>query len=98
VRSSVYLDDVCANFCTGYLSQPEGLSPEKFFDEAGEQVNPDNERMRAMLLDWSQRVETWQKTKLIADRAMGSFVADKVRIFQPRGCRVLILGHIASDS
>jgi hypothetical protein len=72
---------IVADFSTGYLNQPEGLSPEKFLDEAGEQVNPDNGRMRAMLLDWSQRVETWQKTKLIADRAMGSFVADKVRIF-----------------
>ena len=61
----------------GYLSQTEGLSPE-FFNEANEALNVDGERMKAMLLDWSQRVETWQKTKLIADRAMGSFVAGKV--------------------
>jgi hypothetical protein len=71
-----------AHFVAGYLSQADGLSPEKFLGEAGEHANPDNGRMRAMLLDWSQRVETWQKTKLIADRAMGSFVADKVRISQ----------------
>lgn len=41
-------------------------------------MNDDDERMRAMLLDWSQRVETWARIKSIADRAMGSFVADKV--------------------
>jgi hypothetical protein len=46
--------------------------------DAGKELNADDERMRAMLLDWSQRVETWARTKAIADRAMGSFVADKV--------------------
>ncbi|KIM29020.1 hypothetical protein M408DRAFT_126811 [Serendipita vermifera MAFF 305830] len=62
----------------GYLNQAEGMSPEKFFGETEELTSNDNERMRTMLLDWSQRVETWQKTRLIADRAMGSFVADKL--------------------
>lgn len=37
------------------------------------------EKAEAMLHDWGQRVETWAKTKSIADRAIGSLVAEKVR-------------------
>jgi hypothetical protein len=40
--------------------------------------------MRGMLIDWSQRVETWSRTKNIADRAMGSFVADQVSMILPQ--------------
>jgi hypothetical protein len=36
------------------------------------------ERAEAMLHDWGQRVETWAKTKFVADRAIGSLVAEKV--------------------
>ena len=36
-------------------------------------------KAEAMLHDWGQRVETWAKTKSVADRAIGSLVAEKVR-------------------
>jgi hypothetical protein len=37
------------------------------------------EKAEAMLRDWGQHVETWAKTKSVADRAIGSLVAEKVR-------------------
>lgn len=70
----------------GNLSQVDELSPEKYLGDAGKDLSPDDERMRAMLLDWSQRVETWTRTKAIADRAMGSFVVDKVRLLPSSIC------------
>lgn len=78
------VDTAFAHITPGYLSQVDGLSPERSLGELGEEVDPNDEKIRAMLLDWGQRVETWQKTKLIADRAMGSFVADKVRMLLSR--------------
>ena len=36
-------------------------------------------KAEAMLHDWGQRVETWVKTKSVADRVIGSLVAEKVR-------------------
>lgn len=36
-------------------------------------------KAEAMLHDWGQRVEAWAKTKSVADRAIGSLVAEKVR-------------------
>jgi len=39
----------------------------------------DPRSFEAMLHDWGQRVETWAKTKSVADRAIGSLVAEKVR-------------------
>lgn len=39
----------------------------------------DSESFEVMLQNWGQRVETWAKTKSVADRAIGSLVAEKVR-------------------
>lgn len=39
----------------------------------------DSRTFEAMLHNWGQRVETWAKTKSVADRAIGSLVAEKVR-------------------
>jgi hypothetical protein len=39
---------------------------------------PDPRSFEAMLHNWGQRVETWAKTKSVADRAIGSLVAEKV--------------------
>lgn len=39
----------------------------------------ESKSLEVMLHDWGQRVETWAKTKSVADRAIGSLVAEKVR-------------------
>lgn len=60
----------------GNLSKAEGFSIGVSPDS---DTRPEDEHMRSMLIDWSQHVETWSRIKNIADRAMGSFVAHKVR-------------------
>lgn len=40
---------------------------------------PESRSFETMLHHWGQRVETWAKTKSVADRVIGSLVAEKVR-------------------
>ncbi|KAG9055996.1 hypothetical protein FS842_000615 [Serendipita sp. 407] len=58
----------------GDLSKNDDLNPVSFDKPI---ISSDDDCIKMMASDWSQRVETWQRTKAIADRAMGSFVSEE---------------------
>lgn len=65
----------------------ENVTPEV----EGEQVSEEaTDSAAAMFQDWGQRVESWVRTKEVADRAMGSLVADKVTLAYSSMCAALI--------
>ena len=63
----------------GTLAKPLDISIGHLGTELETSDSKPLEKTEAMLHDWGQRVETWAKTKSVADRAIGSLVADKVR-------------------
>ncbi|KAG8809356.1 hypothetical protein FRC17_003481 [Serendipita sp. 399] len=70
----------------GDLSSNDELRPELFNGSVVDSTIPE---LHAMVADWSQRVETWQRTKVIADRAMGSFVSEERSITKDKSSTTL---------
>jgi len=62
----------------GTLSKPLDISIGHLGAEGETPESRSFEKAEGMLHDWGQRVETWAKTKSIADRAIGSLVAETV--------------------